>query len=289
MKLLLSFLFIILFSASSYCAESIVLVGIPPEAEPYLKKYTHTINPYGNLAIEAKLEDSFADDMREIKRVITEKWERRGIFINVPLSLGNLGQTILDLGFELYDINKKESKLIYVYRNGRAIPDISNAFLSASVFIIRINPDTQKEEVLIVNEYDKNVITIPGGCTDNMETMRASAVREAGEEAGVKLNPDNLEVVAVFNDVKQGIERNQVFTNFMTRVPFDTNVKIDGKEVMGCEWIPVDELLDETFELWGKKLMPTYRGLLEMIKTGHTDVPMPGLLVVAPLRGIAAS
>ncbi len=283
MKLLSTLLFIILFSTSSYCTEGYVLLEIPLEAKPYLQKYEHTINPYGNLVVEAKTEDSFAADMREIKRIITEKWERRGIFINVPTSLGNLGQTILDLGFEAYDFNKKESKLIYIYRNGRAIPDISNAFTSASVFIIRTNPKTETKEVLIVNEYDKTDITIPGGCTDNTETIKATAVREAEEEVGITLNPTDLKVVAVFNDAKQGIERNHVSTNFRAHVSFDTKVTIDGKEIKEYQWVSIDELLAETFTLWGKKLLPTYRSLLKTIKEGHNDVPIPGaLFVVTP-------
>lgn len=50
-------------------------------------------------------------------------------------------------------------------------------------------------EILLQERTDRNKWGLPGGCQDLGEDLRVTAVREAFEETGIKLNPNEIELI----------------------------------------------------------------------------------------------
>ena len=76
---------------------------------------------------------------------------------------------------------------------------------TGSAVIIR-NPNG---EILLQERTDRNKWGLPGGCQDLGEDLRNTAVREAYEETGIKLNPSDLVLI----DTLSGESRKNSYPN----------------------------------------------------------------------------
>ena len=59
---------------------------------------------------------------------------------------------------------------------------------TGSAIIIR----NENKEILLQERTDRNMWGLPGGCQELGEDLRETAIREAYEETGIKLNIENL-------------------------------------------------------------------------------------------------
>lgn len=64
-------------------------------------------------------------------------------------------------------------------------------------------------EILLQERTDRNKWGLPGGCQDLGEDLRVTAVREAFEETGIKLDPNEIELV----DTLSGETRKNSYPN----------------------------------------------------------------------------
>ncbi len=67
----------------------------------------------------------------------------------------------------------------------------------------------EKGEILLQERTDRNKWGLPGGCQDLGEDLRVTAVREAKEETGLELNPDELILI----DTLSGASRKNSYPN----------------------------------------------------------------------------
>ncbi len=74
-----------------------------------------------------------------------------------------------------------------------------------SAIIIR----NEKGEILLQERTDRNKWGLPGGCQDLAEDLRDTAVREAFEETGIKLDPNEIELI----DTLSGVSRKNSYPN----------------------------------------------------------------------------
>ena len=74
-----------------------------------------------------------------------------------------------------------------------------------SAIIIR----NEKGEILLQERTDRNEWGLPGGCQDLGENLRDTAVREAYEETGIKLDPNKLIII----DTVSGSSRRNTYPN----------------------------------------------------------------------------
>ena len=74
-----------------------------------------------------------------------------------------------------------------------------------SAIIIR----NEKGEILLQERTDRNKWGLPGGCQDLGEDLRETAVREAYEETGIKLNPKEIKLI----DTLSGSSRKNSYPN----------------------------------------------------------------------------
>lgn len=64
-------------------------------------------------------------------------------------------------------------------------------------------------QILLQERTDRNKWALPGGCQDLGEDLRVTAVREAYEETGIKLKPNELELI----DTLSGESRKNSYPN----------------------------------------------------------------------------
>lgn len=64
-------------------------------------------------------------------------------------------------------------------------------------------------QILLQERTDRNKWGLPGGCQDLGEDLRMTAVREAFEETGIKLNPNDIELI----DTLSGQSRKNSYPN----------------------------------------------------------------------------
>ena len=79
-------------------------------------------------------------------------------------------------------------------------------FIQTGAAIIIRNESGQ---ILLQERTDRNKWGLPGGCQDLGEDLRVTAVREAYEETGIKLNPDEIELI----DTLSGESRKNSYPN----------------------------------------------------------------------------
>lgn len=76
---------------------------------------------------------------------------------------------------------------------------------TGSAIIIR----NEKGQILLQERTDRNKWGLPGGCQDLGEDLRMTAVREAFEETGIKLNPNEIKLI----DTLSGESRKNSYPN----------------------------------------------------------------------------
>ena len=79
-------------------------------------------------------------------------------------------------------------------------------FIQTGAAIIIRNEDGQ---ILLQERTDRNKWGLPGGCQDLGEDLRVTAVREAYEETGIKLDPNRIELI----DTLSGESRKNSYPN----------------------------------------------------------------------------
>ena len=127
---------------------------------------------------------------------------------------------------------------------------------AASVIVLRDEP----LEVLLLRRNDNSSFVpgawvFPGGAIEQGETPETAAIREAFEEAGLRLNG----LVATSRWVTpQGVPKRFDTWFFLTRVERETEVTIDGHEVVEAMWIAPAEALQRR-DL--KLVFPTIKNL----------------------------
>jgi ADP-ribose pyrophosphatase YjhB (NUDIX family) len=82
--------------------------------------------------------------------------------------------------------------------------------------------------------------TLPGGLLNRREEGIAAALRELGEETGIRLSAADL-VQGVPNAIVH-IDGRWIDLVYLARVPADTPLSIDGAEVYEARFHPIDQL-----------------------------------------------
>jgi 8-oxo-dGTP pyrophosphatase MutT (NUDIX family) len=272
MYLKIAFVLLSLYFSPTQALE-MLQVSLPTEAEELIKQtgVSYSLDSYSNLKIELTTSDlsqqeSIIKSFAQLVEILKNKWVMHAVYIHIPLSIAQPTMALEALGFKLYHLDKKSREVIYLFDNGRNIPNMNNGYGAAGIFIARINPNRQKE-ILVLSEYDKKELTIPGGCTDDVELATETVVRECKEEVGLDLDPKKLRLLRIKLAKIPASGRNFFGFHFYTEVPYDTAVNINNGdkkgEVSTYSWVPIDDLKNPEFTFDGKKFAKIYRVILD--------------------------
>ena len=107
---------------------------------------------------------------------------------------------------ELLELSAKHGGYPVLFR--KALDDrISHIpFIQTGAAIIIRNENGQ---ILLQERTDRDKWGLPGGCQELGEDLRDTAVREAYEETGIRLNPNDIELI----DTLSGITRKNSYPN----------------------------------------------------------------------------
>ena len=120
----------------------------------------------------------------------------------------------------------------------------------------------ENDEILLQERADRNIWGLPGGCQNLGEDLRETAVREAYEETGIKLDPNNIQLI----DTLSGKSRKNSYSNgdivynntslFLATISLlDTSNLKGDSETKRLQFFSLDSLPDN---LMDKDLIQTY-------------------------------
>ena len=120
----------------------------------------------------------------------------------------------------------------------------------------------ENDEILLQERTDRNQWGIPGGCQELGENLRETAVREAYEETGLLLDPNNIQLI----DTLSGKSRKNSYSNgdivynntslFLATISLLDTSKLKGdSETKRLQFFSLDSLPDN---LMDKDLIQTY-------------------------------
>ena len=137
-------------------------------------------------------------------------------------------------------------------------------FIQTGAAIIIRNP---KGEILLQERTDRNKWGLPGGCQDLGEDLRNTATREAYEETGIKLEPDDLKLIDTLsgNSRKNSYPNGDIVYNntslYVVDVPLEDALSLKGDtETKRLKFFNPEELPEN---LMDKDLIKTYISYLK--------------------------
>lgn len=104
-------------------------------------------------------------------------------------------------------------------------------FIQTGAAIIIRNEEGQ---ILLQERTDRNKWGLPGGCQDLGEDLRTTAVREAYEETGIILNPNDIELIDTLSgeNRKNSYPNGDIVYNNTSLYVADVNIQ-DAKDLKG--------------------------------------------------------
>ncbi len=236
---------------------------IPESLKVQLEGLDYKLDAFKNLVIT--LDSPSIEVIAQLQTIIVEigkSYKNYGLYVYLPIAQGAFSNELEKAGFKFYESNSELKVLIFLYANGRNIPDTNYAYTSAGVCLLRKNPETGTKEILVVNEPQKTIANIIGGYSEKGETPEETAVREIFEEVGIKIKKDNLRLLAFSHTVRA--DNKKSCTDFYYVCDeFEGTLKADEKEVTEFAWVPLSELLKEGAKVFGKPFYPLFQKFLK--------------------------
>ncbi len=226
------------------------------------EKYAYTLDAYKNIVIT--LDDPSSGNISSLQTVINEMgvtYRNYGLYVHIPVSAGEFSAKLEKLGFRLYELNASTKTLAYLYANGRNIPDLNYAYTAVAVCLLQTSNSSGKKEALVINEPQKTIANIVGGCLKIGESPEDTAVRSAREEVSIDINKEKLKLVAVCHTIRADKKSYVEFLYICDE--FNGKPKADGVEARQYIWVPLSELLQNGVKVFEKPFSPFWQRLLK--------------------------
>lgn len=114
-------------------------------------------------------------------------------------------------------------------------------------------------EVLTVRKQDTSRFMLPGGKPEQGETPVETAIREAGEEVGLTMDPDRMELLGEF-EAPAANEPDHRLVSTVFLHPLDADPAVSG-EIAELRWQHPDIERDDLAPMLVQNVFPALRAL----------------------------
>ncbi|MEU8623275.1 NUDIX hydrolase [Streptomyces sp. NPDC048669] len=103
--------------------------------------------------------------------------------------------------------------------------------------------------LLIERGWDPHagMLALPGGHVDPGETALAAAARELGEEAGIQVNADDLNLIGFWDAPDRDPRGRYITAAYTVTVPDGTTAK-PGTDAVAVHWVPLNDIPPPAFD-----------------------------------------
>jgi 8-oxo-dGTP pyrophosphatase MutT (NUDIX family) len=206
-----------------------------PQSENGLE---YKVDQFGNVHITnyAQGMPITAENLRAFISKKAEQQKGHALVADVPHVHSSPAAQLVQAGFIPQFADKE--KVQWVMRNGSSLPEPSTAAAGASVVI-----QDEQGNILVVEDRNRaGRFTFPGGMVDPKEFPVIAAVREAKEEVGLAIKPQDLVEVARVTRINANRYGFSDYAHFFFTRKFTGTVTIDPIEIKQSAWIPVADL-----------------------------------------------
>lgn len=206
-----------------------------------LEDIPHSRDKFENLWFNLNdLDGKSSDFLPIVQGYLSKKYGLEGCFIRIPYRFSKDIDYLKSQGFQPYRLSAEET--VWVFRNGRAIPDQANTLADARVALFN-----HAKEILFIKNRGTNVWALPGGGIEANELIKSGAVREVKEETGIEISEENLQVVAIAN-LQFGISGQ--FTNIVQHFyvytkEVESTITLEASEIDDYAWLNPDKISSE--------------------------------------------
>ena len=121
---------------------------------------------------------------------------------------------------------------------------------AVTVDVVALRDGEAGPEVLLIRRGRppfEGAWALPGGFVDMDESLEAAAVRELGEETGLRLAPDELEQIGAFGDPDRDPRGRVIAVAFVAQVTGASEVAA-GDDAAQTRWTPLTQAVDLAFD-----------------------------------------
>ncbi|XP_059663549.1 nudix hydrolase 2 [Cornus florida] len=216
--------------------------------QPIDKILAATNDNHGGVIVEMTTEPMDAGVFTSLLRASISHWRqqgKKGVWIKIPIELGNLVEPALKEGFYYHHAEPKYLMLVHwIPESVNTLPVNATHRVGIGAFVMNGN-----KEVLVVQEKSgrfrgTGVWKFPTGVVEEGEDICDAAVREVKEETGI--DSKFLEILAFRQSHKAFFEKSDLFFVCMLQaLSFD--IQKQELEIEAAQWMPFDEYTAQPF------------------------------------------
>lgn len=247
---------------------------------------TYQLNRFGGVVVSPDSLPESAEDFDQALKDALLRWPKENaasVWLEIPKQKAQLIPVATGLGFEFHHCKPESLMLTYSLVEDIHIPPFATHYAGVGGVVLNRN----QELLVVVEQADRedrpNYYKLPGGALLEGEHIVDAARREVREETGIETQFESLVCVRHWHGYRYG--KSDLY--FVCRLtPLDHTIASQLAEIFKCQWMPVDEFLNnESVGIFSKRIVEcalAANGLVSGWLEGYDQDPATREILLPP-------